>query len=740
MIKLINVGYYTLKNLTLTEKTRLLTGDGYWTSVALKDAGIPSIRFSDGPAGLRSQGGKGDNLGENKSFPATCFPAHSALACSWNKNLCAVTGKSIGEEAVSFGTDILLAPDLNIKRDPFNGRNFEYFSEDPYLNGKLGAAYASGVQSAGAGACLKHFAANNREFARMVCNSVVDERTLREIYLTGFEIAVKESKPAAVMTAYNMLNGVYCNENSHLLREILRGEWGFEGITVSDWGGTSSRPAAVRAGGDLEMPSCKFSAGEVEEAISRGELGESAIDASVVRIVKFARRKRSFENHDVFGAHGYFAETCAEECAVLLKNDGALPLRETDKIALIGGAAVNPIIQGGGSSKVNPEYTYSLLECMTDKISGFESGKSEKRALKLCASADTVIFCAGHDGDREGCDRETLSLPEKQVALLKKITKLKKRVIVVLFCGSAVDTEWDKDVNALLFAGLGGQAGARAVANILTGRVCPSGKLAETFPLSAEKPEKDPYCEVYSEGMRVGYRSGKAAKYPFGFGLSYAKFVYSNLYINEKGAAFDLTNVGAVRGAEAVQLYVRFPDGANAPFKQLKGFDKILLSPGEARQVFIPFDEYTFRAYDAIKNKWVKVAGKYEIMIGASSEDIRLSRHIETAGDSAFVPAPDVSSLKPAEYPVQRDGKGRVIADRHTPLCELKNAKGRFGRCFARFALWVVRNKKTVHGSMEYLPLRALGQFGKFGKNRLDGFILMCNGKLFKGLRLFSKR
>lgn len=742
--KIINMGYYKPKNLTLTEKARLLTGGGYWTTYAVKDDGIPPIRFSDGPSGVRSQSGKGDNLGLNKSLPATCFPAHSAVACSWNRTLAESTGRCVGEEANEAGIDILLAPDLNVKRDPFNGRNFEYFSEDPYLNGKLGAAYARGVASAGVGACLKHFAANNREFGRMVCDSVVDERTLREIYLTPFEIAVKEAEPAAVMTAYNKLNGVYCSENSALIHGVLREEWGFEGITVTDWGGTCDRVAAVRAGEDLEMPACGFSAEEIEAAVNRGELSESAVDASATRILNYALREKTSPKENGGVAHRRFARRCAEECAVLLKNDGVLPLRE-GKIALIGEIAKFPIMQGGGSAEVNPESAESLYGCLKDKIIGFECGyyrngkTRKKRALRLCNSADAVIFCAGHYGDAEGADRESLALPENQTGLLKKILSLGKRVVVALFCGSAVETDWDGGVNALLFAGLGGQSGASAVADILFGKVNPSGKLAETFPIKKEKRKSDPYSEIYEEGMRVGYRLGENVKYPFGFGLSYTSFKYSNLFIDDGGISFDLTNTGSVRGGEAAQMYVLFPDGAGAPFRQLKGFEKVFLNPGETKRVRIPFDGYTFRSYDAENHKWATVTGKYEIYVCSSYDDVKLHRSIEKYGGCEYVSSPAVSALKPSVYEARRDKNGRIVADGSTPFCELKNAKGAFGRAFAKTVLRAARNKRTVAGSLEYLPLRALAQYGKFGKKRFEGFLLMCNGKFFRGLGLFIK-
>lgn len=744
MIKLIIVGEYTLKNLGIDEKICLLTGEGYWTSMSAPAENISSIRFSDGPAGVRPQGDKGDNLGESKSFPATCFPSHSALSCSWNRRLIEGAGQRTGQEAGVFGVDVILAPDINIKRNPLCGRNFEYFSEDPYLNGKAGAAYANGLKSSGAGACLKHYAANNREFARMACNSVIDTRTLRELYLTGFEIAVKESSPCAVMTAYNKVNGVYCNENGELI-DILRKEWGFDGIIISDWGGTHNRAAAVRAGADLEMPPCRLTYHEVKKALENGEISESDIDECVKRIKSISSKFRR-EKHDCdFKEHAEYSKKCADECAVLLKNDGVLPLKGNEKIALIGEVAQNPVIQGGGSSRVNPLSTVSLYDCIKQNIIGYERSLGGK-ALKLCSRADTVIFCAGlESGEHEGADRTTLCLPEKQIDFLNKISSNKK-VIVVLFCGSVVDLSWDNKVNALLYAGLTGQAGAQSVADILTGKVNPSGKLTETFPLSyddipyAHEFGKDPYSEIYREKMAVGYRYfyDKKVKYPFGYGLSYTSFEYGGLTVSGEGASFYITNTGKVRGGEIAQMYIRFPDGANSPFIQLKGFEKVFLNSGERVKVFIPFDEYSFRSYDAERGQWVEVEGEYKIYIGSSSSDMRLSGVISRQGvkSVSLCPLPEDEGY----YPIQKNKRGRIIADLQTPFCLLKNSAGIAGRLLAKFALRFTKNNPTVYGTLEYLPLRTLAQYGNFGKNATEGFLMMCNGKFFKGLFRFLKK
>ena len=717
-----------MKEYSLEEKARLLSGRDFWNTAKLCGADI--IRFSDGPSGLRIQGKKGDHLGINGSMPATCFPAHSALAASWNKELVKSVGESIGKEAAYYGVDVLLAPDLNIKSYPLNGRNFEYFSEDPFLNGKLGAAYLGGVQSAGVGGCVKHFAANNREFARMVCDSVVDARTLREIYLTAFEMAVKEAKPVAVMTAYNRLNGVYCNENGWLLNDILRGEWGFDGIVVSDWGGTHDRVASIKAGADIEMPCCYFSKDEILDAVKSGRLKEEEVDKCAERIVKLSHREKP-PRPDISG-HKDFVGQCANECAVLLKNEGLLPLKQDKKIALVGDFAKKPVIQGGGSSRVNPKAAVSLKSCL--KGAKFANGGA--KAVRLAKKSDAVIYCMGYrEEDAEGADRDSYSLPEKQIKLLEKLRAANENIVVVLFCGCAVETSWDEKIPALLYAGLGGQASCSAIADILFGKVNPSGKLTETFFKSYACEKQDPYSSVYANGLNVGYRSGKNIKYPFGFGLSYTKFEYSNLRVNEKGASFDIKNTGEVFGGEAVQLYIRYPEKANAPFLQLKGFDKVFLSADESKKVFIPFDEYSFRSFDTKSNKWVEVSGKYEVFIGASSADLRLCGKIEGKGDCDRVPAPDTLCLMPERYPILKDAKGNTIAKAETPFCELKNAKGIWGRIFVYLVLAVVRKKRTIYGTMEYLPLRTLAQFGGFDTSILKGITEIFNGKLFRGLK-----
>ncbi len=742
--------------LTIEQRARIVSGKSFWSTYDFRSAGVKSIVFSDGPSGVRMQNGKADSMGLNASEKSTCFPTHSAMSCSFDKTLVSGAAKRIGEEAAQFGVNVLLAPALNIKRSPLCGRNFEYFSEDPYLSGILGAAFVTGVQSVGVGACIKHFAANNKETGRTVSDSAVDARTLREVYLTAFEIAVKTSSPSAVMTAYNRLNGVFCNQNEWLLKTVLRGEWGHTGITVSDWGGTYDRVAAIKTGADLEMPLCKFSQQEILSAIEDGTLGEEELNVCADRIVNLSEKLHAVEKcvDCDFAEHADYARKCAEECAVLLKNDGVLPLKQGLEFALIGEAASAPVYQGGGSSRVRSTGVSALSECMRNlpDFAGYEKGynlngrKSKnlaRRALRLAQSADVIIFVfGGADGDAEGCDRKDMFLPENQTELLQRLSALKKPVVAVLSCGGAVLTDWDEGVNALLYAGLNGQEGARAVEKILTGKVNPSGKLTETFPLAAgDVPSSkgfsdDDYCVVYSEGMGVGYRyfCGRQVKYPFGFGLSYTLFEYSSLKVGKEGACFCLKNVGNADGAEVAQMYITFPESAASPEIQLKGFEKVFLKAGEIKEVFIPFDEYSFRSFDADKNKWVTVKGEYLIKVGSSSADLPLCGALCVDGDADGVSPPDTQKLKCEPYILTKNKKGRIIADMHTPFCELKNSKAALVRLFASFALAYVSKNKTVSGTMRYVSVRTCAQYAKFDAARAEGLLNVFNGRYFKGI------
>lgn len=743
-------------NLTIQQKTLLVSGKSFWRTYGFEEAGVNGLLITDGPAGLRLQPDKkADSLGLNASRPSTCFPAHSALACSFDKELLKSVGKRIGKEATSFGVNVLLAPAVNIKRNPLCGRNFEYFTEDPYLCGVLAKEYIEGVQSEGVGACIKHFACNNKELGRTVYDSAVDMRTLREIYLTAFEIAITEAKPVAVMTAYNRLNGTFCNENEWLLQKVLREEWGHNGIVVSDWGGTYDRISAIKAGADLEMPQCKFSSNEIRTALEMGELSEEELTACTDRIEELSKKLTAeWEITDCdFEEHASFSVTCAEKCAVLLKNDGVLPLKDGENFVLLGEFARTPVYQGGGSSHVNPTEVTSLYGCLKDKsgFSGYYRGyradgkKSKKlvnKALKIAKTIQTAIISVGLSaGDAEGIDRDNIRIPDGQTELISALVSAGKKVVAVLSCGGAVETDWDKGVSALLFAGLNGQGGAEAVSNILFGKVNPSGKLAETFSLSLEDVpssayfNSDPYKVEYKEGMDVGYRHfyGKPLKYPFGFGLSYTTFEYSDLTIERDGVSFNLKNTGRLDGVEVCQLYIGYPENAHAPKIQLKGFEKVYLTAGEVKRVQIPFDGYSFRSFNALKDKWEVAKGKYAIYIGSSSEHFHLTGFLDMDGAEDIPPA-DTSHLAGKDYPLIRDKKGRVIVDLHTPFSEIALSRARLIRLAIKITLKVTKNSPTVGGTMRFAHVRTGAQFTRFDAVQTDGLLRLFNGKYFSGV------
>ena len=547
-----------VENLTLRQKAELLTGKGFWQTRDIEEEDIPSIFLSDGPHGLRKQAAKADHLGFNASIPATCFPTAAAMADSWDEQLGEEMGEALGEEAVAQGVNVLLGPGVCIKRNPRCGRNFEYFSEDPYLAGKMAAAYVRGIQKNGVSACVKHFACNSQEERRMVTDSVVDERTLREIYLTAFEIAVKEGGAYAIMSSYNKINGTFADENSHLLRGILRGEWGFDGAVISDWAGCNNKVASTVAGGDLEMPFCKYGADDIVKAVESGELDEKLVDECVGRVLKLVERTTSGEKRRQFDSekHHALAGRCARESIVLLKNDGVLPLKQTERIAVVGDFAQTPRYQGAGSSVVNPikldntlslikEYGYDAVGyCKGFKRYGGNSKRLIKQAVKLAANADTVLLYLGLDefSEVEGIDRAHIKMPYNQTALFHALAATGKKIVLVLSCGSAVTTNWAQRANAIVYGGLSGQAGAGAVLDVISGKINPSGKLAETFPdpyepcaSSSYFPGKEMTAE-YREGIFVGYRyydtAGVKVAYPFGYGLSYTTFEYSDLQID----------------------------------------------------------------------------------------------------------------------------------------------------------------------------------------------------------------
>lgn len=660
-----------ISQMTLEEKAGMCSGLDFWHLKNVERLGIPTVMVSDGPHGLRKQDQEGDHLGMNDSIKAVCFPPAALSACSFDRELMHELGVTIGQEAQANDVSVILGPAVNIKRSPLCGRNFEYYSEDPYLAGEIAAAFINGVQSEHVGTSIKHFAANNQEYHRMSGSSQVDERTLREIYLPAFETAVKKAQPYTFMCSYNQVNGTFASEHPWLLTQVLRDEWGFEGYVMSDWGAVNERVPGLKAGLDLEMPgSGGATDAEIVAAVRDGSLEEAVLDRAVERILRIIflwednRKPQPFtmeEDHE-------FARHVAEESMVLLKNDGALPLKASEKVAFIGGFAEKPRFQGGGSSHINCFRISNALDSLPEDASvtyakGFPADRDlydEALAAEAVAAAKNaekaVIFAGLPDSfESEGYDRSHMCLPECQNRLIAEILKVQPNTVIVLHNGSPVEMPWKDQVNAILEAYLGGQAAGAAVVNILYGKVNPSGKLAETLPLKlSDNPSHlyfgDGYEVEYREGVFVGYRYYDAKEmevaFPFGYGLSYTTFAYSNLRLDKAAVtdrdtltvSLDVTNTGAVAGKETVQLYVRDLTGAaNRPDKELKGFEKVALQPGETKTVTMTLDKRSFAWYSTKLSDWYAASGTYEILIGASSRDIRLTEKV-TMNSSQLLP------------------------------------------------------------------------------------------------------
>ncbi len=782
-----------IAKMSLREKAYFLTGGASFKTRAYPDYGIREMYLSDGPHGLRKQADAADHLGLNKSLPATCFPTASIMACSWDEELGELVGKALGSEAASMEVDMVLGPGLNIKRSPLCGRDFEYFSEDQLLAGKMAAAYVRGIQSENVNACVKHFAANNREYRRMTSDSVVDERTLREIYLRGFEIAIKEGGTRAVMSSYNKLNGVYTNENEHLLREILRGEWRYKGVVVTDWAGSNSRVEGLKCGNELEMPICTYGADDLIAAVEGGEIPESLLDESVEQILGLAEfsENKEVQPFDI-EAHHELARKCAQKALVLLENDGTLPLDRTKKIALIGDFAFHPRYQGAGSSIVNPTKLTTAQEALKaaganiafEEVGFDRFGKKKKklflRAVEAALQSDVVLFFAGLDefSEAEGLDREHINIPQNQKDLFRALVATGKKVVVVLSCGSVVEMGWTEGAAAVLYAGLAGQAGALAVADVLFGDVNPSGKLAESWPCEySDVPTSSPSYfpggkdrVEYREGLFVGYRyyatAGVRARYPFGYGLSYTKFDYSNVRATEQGVVFTLTNSGKTAGDEVAQVYLSKKNSAVIrPALELKGFARVHLEAGESKEVTVPFDDRTFAFYDVTTKSWEIEGGTYEVKVGASSEDIRLVSEVSVSGmvpsDELYrfpsYAAGDVKNVPDAEFydllgyvPEEEAAQAkRVPVHENTTVGDLRYAPGWTGRLFS----WAIRASISVlrfFGAREtvntlimgvlHQPMRGIAKFGGFSRNKMEGLITMFNGHFFKGAGLFLKK
>ncbi|WPP42896.1 glycoside hydrolase family 3 C-terminal domain-containing protein [Paenibacillus hunanensis] len=704
-----------ISQMTLEEKASLCSGLDFWHTQPIERLDIPAVMVTDGPHGLRKQGGSGDHLGLGDSVPATCFPTAAGLASSWNRELLHQVGEAIGEEAQAEQVAIVLGPGTNIKRSPLCGRNFEYFSEDPYLSSELAASHIQGVQSQDVGTSLKHFAANNQEERRMSVDTIVDERTLREIYLASFEGAVKQGKPWTVMCSYNKLNGTYTGENEYLLTDILRREWGFEGFVVSDWGAVNERVDALKAGLELEMPANGgIGDAKIVAAVKDGKLDEKILDRAVEQLLRFVFNATELQKPNATfdpEEHHQLARRVAAESMVLLKNDrNLLPLSKKGRVAVIGEFAVQPRYQGSGSSHINPTQLDQALDEIR-KLVGSEAEvtyapgydldsddvKDElvQEAVKLAGEADVVILFTGLPDryESEGYDRTHLELPLNHKQLIKELAAVQPNLVVVLSNGSPVTMPWLDQTSAVLEGYLGGQAGGGAVADLLFGEVNPSGKLPETFPVQLS--DNPSFLNFPGEGDRVEYREGIFVGYryydtkqleplfPFGYGLSYTSFEYSELQVDRTSMTDQDTvnvqvtvrNTGSRGGQEIVQLYVHDSESSVIrPEQELKGFAKVALEPGESKTVSFTLDKRAFAYYHTELHDWHVETGEYELRIGASSRDIRLKQTIEvtstvklkqvfhrntTIGDIAANPA-----TKPiAEELTKRSGLNDMMGD-----------------------------------------------------------------------------
>ena len=775
-------------DLTLLQAAALLSGSSAWDSRAIPAARVPSFVMSDGPHGVRRQLGDADHLGIAESEKATCFPTASALAATWDPDLARQMGEALGQEARCLGVVVLLGPGLNIKRSPLCGRNFEYFSEDPILAGRMAAGLVDGIQSTGTAACPKHFAVNSQELRRMASDSIVDARTMREIYLTGFEIVCRTAKPRAIMSSYNLVNGVYAHENKHLLTDILRTEWGFDGMVVSDWGGSNSAVEAARAGGSLEMPAPGLAgARQIVAAVEAGELEAADVYARAQEVLNVAAASAGLPAPTPYDLeeHHELATRIASEAITLLRNeDDLLPLSVGTSVALIGDLADTPRFQGSGSSQVNPTRTEApreLLQAQGEAARGLvltgyargydrHGGTSDAliaEAVALAARSDVALLYVGLDelAESEGLDRPHMRLPDGQDRLVEAVVAANPRTVVVLTGGASVEMPWAGSVPALVNGYLTGQGGAGAMLDVLTGVVNPSGRLAETYALSYEDhptaawyPAAGP-LSYYREGPFVGYRyfttAGVDVAFPFGYGLSYSSFEYSDLTVNQEGATLTVTNTSTRDGAEVVQLYVSAPGGVFGPARELKGFAKVEVPAGGSVRVTIPFDRYTFRHWETSRGAWEREAGTWWVHVGRNVVDTPLSATLEVDGStpSPIDPAlghylsADVASVTNGEFAVLL---GRTIPTAHPaddlvasdPLSEMTRAKTWLARVAGR-KLHAMKAKADAAGTPDLnilfvlnMPFRAIAKMsnGAASPDMVDALLLAVNGRPLRGL------
>lgn len=693
-----------MKQMSLKDKIALCSGADFWHTKKLEQYGIPEMMMCDGPHGLRKQESSADMLGVNLSVPSTSFPTAAATGCSWDPELLGKIGAAIAKEAAANKVGVVLGPGVNVKRNPLCGRNFEYFSEDPYLSGKLGAEFIKEAQKDGIGTSLKHFACNNQELKRFSSDSILDERTLREIYLTAFEIAVKEGKPATVMCAYNKINGTYCSDNKELLTDILRKEWDFQGMVMTDWGAMHDRIEGFRAGCDLLMPGgSDYMEKETLNAVKAGKISEAQIDACTERVLEMIMNADKVLSNDQsysIDEHHTLARIAAEQSAVLLKNeDNILPIKTDKKIGLIGMMAKEIRYQGAGSSHINP----SKLVNVTDVLPNvpFEAGCNQdgettkeliEKAITLAKQVEIPIVFAGltDSYESEGFDRSDMKMPDGHNLLITAVANANPNTVVVLMSGSVVEVPWIDKVKAVLYMALPGQAGGLAIANLLYGKAVPSGKLAETWPNTYENTISASYYNKkdahYREGIYVGYRyydkADIAVSFPFGYGLSYTSFQYTNLKVEltsksqdyQYKVTLDVTNTGDYEGAEIVQLYIApSQNGIYRPVKELKGFNKLFLKPGETKQAMIYLDKRSFAIW---QNGWQVPTGIYKIQVGSNSRNILLETELILAGDKIQIPNWQKGSWyeKPIGIPKQHEWETML----GHPVIEKSLKKGEF--------------------------------------------------------------
>lgn len=789
-----------IKQMTLEEKAAMCSGEDFWHFKGLERLGLPHIAVSDGPHGLRDQiGGKADHLGINASAPATCFPSAATTACAWDEEIVALMAKAIAAEAKAAGISIVLGPGINMKRSPLCGRNFEYFSEDPFLAGKLSVAYVNAMQEEGIGTSLKHYAVNSQENKRMTISEEVDERTLREIYLPAFEMTVKEAQPWTVMNAYNRLSGEYCGENQWLLTDVLKKEWDYKGIVITDWGAENDIVKGIQNGQHIEMPSSKeVGPSKLIQAVKAGNLDESILDQRVNDIIDIIMRaKETLDKNETIAfskeEHHALAHKIAAESMVLLKNENqTLPLQKEKSYAIIGEMAVSPRYQGSGSSKINPtsvEDAFTALKAsgvQCEYAQGYEKTTDKpndmliSEAQALAKRHDAVILFVGltESYEAEGFDRTHLRMPKSHLELISKIARVNANLIVVLAGGAPMEMPWIGQAKAVLHSYLGGQATGLAVADLLTGKINPSGKLAETFPLRLEDAPSyryfndNPVSALHKEGLYIGYRYYDTAKrnvlFPFGFGLSYTSFKYSGLKVTPKNirsadsldkvkVSFKIKNTGKVDGAESCQIYVKDNEHtAYRPEKELKGFSKVFLKSGEETTVEIMLNKRAFAYFNSEMSDWHIENGTFTILVGASSRDIRLQETMKVTlpknevaisddakrlptymnGEISYVSNKEFLTLLGREKMPNTAFAKDHIFDRNSSLEDAKDTKyGKYlyniiRKVVARAASFETNPEMIAQTGMQ-MPLRAfVGQSqGVFSEEMLQNLINILNNQ-----------